>query len=85
MGFRHAGATHQHGAAEQIDIGQRLARSHVPGKAISNRGLDLFPRNAASQHRQRVAQIDHLIQTAAKEIGCIVHRRHFRKLPEMNI
>jgi hypothetical protein len=31
-----------------------------------------------------MAQINHLIQADAKEIGCLVHR-HLRKFAEMNI
>jgi CopG family nickel-responsive transcriptional regulator len=41
----------------------------LPGRiAICQRGFDLRPRHALREHDQRVAQIDHLIEAAAKKI-----------------
>jgi hypothetical protein len=51
---------------------------------MRNRRFNLLPRNAICSYRQRMAQINHLIQADAKEIGCLVHR-HLRKFAEMNI
>jgi hypothetical protein len=36
---------------------------------MRNRRVNLLPRHAVCKHRQRMAQIDHLIQADAKEIA----------------
>ncbi len=45
-----------------------FARAHLPGKAVSQRSFDLLPGHATGQHRQGMTQVNHVVQTAAKEI-----------------
>ena len=78
-GLRHPGAHQAGGAAEQVDIDHGLAGAHAAGKEVSDRGLDLLPRHARSQHGQWMAQVDHLVEAAAEEVGRVTHRE---KLPE---
>ena len=60
--------------AEQANVGVRLARSILMGKHRPQRSLDLIPGQARGQHRQRIAQVDHRVDTAAKEVRCLHHQ-----------
>jgi hypothetical protein len=46
--------------------------------------FQFLPRHARGQHGQRVAEINHLIQAAAEEIGRVAHQSISTKLPENN-
>ena len=52
----------------QIGADHALGRLGLVGQLGRNRRFDRDPRQPRAQHRQRVPQIDHLIQTRAKKV-----------------
>lgn len=53
---------------EQIQVFDLLASFDLPCPALSQRCFDLLPGHAVGQDRQRVAQVDHLIEPVAEEV-----------------
>ena len=75
-------------AAEQIRIVDDPAGVRLVGKDRGQRLLDLAPGHARGQNRQRVAQVDHLVESRAEEIlschglklpGTALHWNQFRE------
>lgn len=67
-------AGHRQRRAEQVRALHQLALAIAVRERRRRRRFDLRPRHARGQHRQRLARIDHLIQTYAKE-GIGGHRQ----------
>jgi hypothetical protein len=53
---------------KQVQILDLLARFNLASLALGPRCFDFLPRHAVGQDRQRVAQIDHLIQAVAEKV-----------------
>ena len=66
-----ADACDLHGRAEQIVLRNGPTFTHLAGKVRCQCRLDLRPGQPAGQHRQRVAQVDHLGQRLAEEISAL--------------
>ena len=60
--------------SQQILSERPLGWSRLVRQLGRQRCLDRRPRQPGGQHRQRVAQVDHLLETGAEEIVC-GHRR----------
>jgi len=70
--------------AEQIQIGHGLPGVGLAHQQVGHPRLDLLPGHARRQHRQRMAQIDHLVDARAEEIvGGGAGEHHGTKLPEI--
>ncbi|PUE49517.1 hypothetical protein B9Z45_15710 [Limnohabitans sp. 2KL-17] len=54
--------------AKQVEILDRLACLHLMSPTLGKRCFYCLPRHATSQHRQWVAQIDHLIQAVTEKV-----------------
>ena len=67
-GLGGAPATEGDGGAKEVNVFNLFACLGRSGKAVGKGAFDFLPGHATCQHRQRVAQVDHLVQTAAKEI-----------------
>jgi len=63
--------------ASQIFADQTLSRLRLMGQLGCHRRLDRGPRQPCGQHRQRVLQIDHLVQARAKKV-----RRAHPQIPQ---
>jgi hypothetical protein len=61
--------------AKQIQVFDLLARLDLAPSAAQG-SLDLLPRHAIGHHRQRIAQIDHLVQAVGQKV--IVHGGAFK-------
>lgn len=75
------GAGHLQRRAEQIVLRDGAALTHLARKVRRQGRLDLRPGQSARQHCQWVAQVDHLGQRLAKEVGAIGlgHRQNSQK------
>lgn len=62
--------------AKQVQVFDLLARLDLTRPALRKGSFDFLPRHAVGQDRQRVAQIDHLIQAVAEKV--IGHGAAFR-------
>ncbi len=60
----------------QIDVLDPLAGTHLAGKPVRHRGLQLLPGNMRGQHRKRFTQINHLIQAATEKIVDLAHEEN---------
>jgi hypothetical protein len=67
----------------QVHALDALALANPARELTGQPRLDLLPRHARAQHRQRMAQIDHLVDAASEEIGGVAHRKTPRK-PQQN-
>ena len=70
-GVGDARAAEGNGGAKEVHVVQvfdLLAYLGLAGKAVGQRSFDLLPGHAVGQHRQGMAQVNHVVQTAAKEI-----------------
>jgi len=69
--------------AKQIQVGHSQPIAGFAHKEVRQRGFDLLPRHARGQNSQWVAQVDHLVDTAAKEVisgGAGKHGRNSQKI-----
>lgn len=67
--------------ADALHFGSVQALTHLAGEVRPQRRLDLRPGHSADQHRERVAQVDHLGQRLAEEVGAVGlgHRQNSQK------
>jgi hypothetical protein len=80
-GRRHARPCYLGHAAEEVHIRDVFTSTNLLGKQVRDVGFELLPRQPGGQHRQRVAQLDHLVESAAEEIGRVAHRAYLPKTP----
>ena len=73
-GRRYPRTDHLGHAAEQVHVLDVLAGANRLGEQMRDGGFQFLPRHTRSEYGQRVAQVDHLIQAAAEEIGRVAHR-----------
>ncbi len=78
---RDTGTNHLGHTAEQIHVLNVATGADSLGKQVRDRGFQLLLRHARRQHGQRMAQIDHLIQTAAEKVGRVGHWAVLPKTP----
>lgn len=53
---------------KEVDAGQFLARTNFAAEEVCDRGFNLLPRHARGQHRQGVAQVNHVNHAKAEII-----------------
>lgn len=54
---------------KRIQIGQSLTGTAFAGKYLGQPRFNLLPGHARGQHGQRIAQVDHMVDARAEEIG----------------
>ena len=87
-GVGKARAAEGNGGAKEVHVVQvfdLLTNLGLAGKAVGQRSFDLLPGHATGQHRQGMAQVNHVVQTAAKEIVGAGGHGNLSKTPRNSI